>query len=294
MIAYGTEIVSDIALPLDLPHSTCARASIELCSSVPAQCKTGVSCKVSSFLCHGRTVIVYGNGEIEKHNAGFLRHIDVKDVVQFYWFDSENIIYYELKDQGDASLLAFWFIHYILPGYLSFEGIYDFFHAGAVQIEGLPVLFIAPSRGGKSTLTDYFIRQGHTHVADDKVPICFVDGKCMAVGAHPYCRPFRQFEKLGHRAKNFTSEINPIHAVYILEKEQVNGQVTIKEVMGGQKFYRLQSNYLFDFPGLRCRRLRSLSHIVNSIRIFCVKVPWDLQRLAEVGETICRHTNAIR
>ena len=294
MIAYGTEIISDIVLPLDLSHFISSPFTVELSSKIPVQCKTKMFCKMASFLCHGRTVTVYGTGEVEEYNLGCCRHIVVHDVLRFYWFDGENIMYYALDEQGDASLLSFWFIHYILPGYLSFEGMYDFFHAGAVQIEGLPVLFIAPSKGGKSTLTDYFIRHGHTHVADDKVPTFIVEGDCMVVGAHPYYRPFRQFEKLGYHAKKFATGSKRIHAAYILEKEQVKGHVIIKEVKGMEKFYRLKENYLFDFPWLCHHRLRYLSDMANSIRAFCVKIPWDLQRLGEVGDAICRHSNAIR
>ncbi len=68
-------------------------------------------------------------------------------------------------------------------------------------------MFIAPSMGGKSTLTDFFIQQGHGLISDDKVPTVIENGQFLAGGSHPYHRPHRRFEELGYHVDNFISTL---------------------------------------------------------------------------------------
>ena len=214
----------------------------------------------------------------------------MQDIVKFYWVGGEGTIYYELGAEGNAELLGFWFIHLLLPLYMTLENMYDFLHAGAVEVEGKPVFFIAPSMGGKSTMTDYFIKQGHSLVSDDKVPTFITDGKFMAVGSHPYHRPYRKFEELGYRVSDFTTEFKPIHAFYALESVEAEDDITIEEIKGFAKFDILLPNYLYMFTYLKPKRLKYLSSMLNSIKVFRVHVPWDMERLGEVHDVICGHS----
>ena len=290
MTVYGTKIKSDIDFPLDLFHETEVRYEVELSSKVPVELQNAITCGFAFYWAHGRKVYLYSDRVFDGSEAGQPWCYEVKDVVRFYWYGGERTIFYKLDDEGTDNLLGFWFIHLLLPLYLTLEDMYDFLHAGAVEVEGRPILFIAPSMGGKSTMTDFFIKQKHPLISDDKVPTFIDNGKFMAVGSHPYHRPYRKFEDLGYRVKYFTADFKPIHAFYALESAEGNAEISIDEIKGFEKFDALLPNYLYMFSHLRPKRLNYLSKMLNNIKVFRVNVPWDMERLGEVHDTICDHS----
>jgi hypothetical protein len=190
MILYGTKITSDMVFPLNLPNEGVYHYEVELSSNFPLEPKQSITCGFYLYGAHGRDVVMCSDREFDDSEVGQPWCYEVKDVVTFYWVGGERTIYYDLGEKGNAHLLSFWFIHLLLPLYMTLENMYDFLHAGAVEVEGKPIFFIAPSMGGKSTMTDYFIKQGHTLISDDKVPTFIQDGKFMAVGSHPHHRPY--------------------------------------------------------------------------------------------------------
>ena len=293
MTVYGTKITSDINFPLDLSHETETRYEVELSSKVPAALKNTITCGFPLYWAHDRKVYLYSDREFDGSEVGQPWCYEVQDIVKFYWVGGERTIYYELSEKGDANLLSFWFIHLLLPLYMTLENMYDFLHAGAVEVEGQTIFFIAPSMGGKSTMTDYFIKQGNPLISDDKVPTFIQDGKFMAVGSHPYHRPYRKFEELGYRVEKFTETFKPIHAFYELEGVEGDAEIIIEEIRGFEKFNTLLPNYLYMFSYLQPKRLKYLSQMLNSIRVFHVKVPWDMERLCEVHNTIVAHSQEL-
>lgn len=290
MIVYGTKIVCDIDLPLALSDDIATRYSIELSSKLPERLKTAVTCGSPLYWAHGRDVYLYSdrafNGSAPKQPWCY----EVKDIVRFYWVGGESKIYYKIEEQGDDNLLGFWLVHLFLPLYFTLENMYDFLHAGAVEVDGKPILFIAPSMGGKSTMTDYFIQRGHALISDDKVPVFIDNGTFMVAGSHPYHRPYRKFEELGYRVDNFIGDFKPIHAFYQLERAEADATVLIDEIKGYKKFDALLPNYLYMFTYLKPKRLKYLSTMLNSIKVFRVRVPWDMERLPEVYEKVCKHS----
>ncbi len=294
MIVYGTKIKSDIDFPLDLSHETEVRYEVELSSKVPEKLRNTIICGFPFYWAHGRDVYLYSDREFDGSETGQPWCYEVKDVLRFYWVGGERVIYYEVDEKGDANLLSFWFIHLLLPLYFTLEERYDFLHAGAVEVDGKPILFIAPSMGGKSTMTDYFIKQGHPLISDDKVATFIDNGRFMAVGSHPYHRPYREFEELGYRVDNFTEIFKPIHAFYALEGAEDNSEISINEIKGFEKFDMLLPNYLYMFSCLKPQRLKYLSRMLNGVRVFHVQVPWDMERLGEVHDVICEHSKGIK
>ena len=293
MIVYGTKIKSDIDFPLDLSHETETRYEVELSSNVPFELKQSITCGVYLYWAHGRDVILCSNREFDGSELGQPWCYEVQDVVTFYWVGGERKIYYELDEKGNVDLLSFWFIHLLLPFYMALENMYDFLHAGAVSVDGKTILFIAPSMGGKSTMTDYFIKQGHSLISDDKVPTFIQDGKFMAVGSHPYHRPYRKFEELGYRVSEFTTYFKPIHAFYELKGVESDADITIEEIKGFAKFDVLLFNYLYKFSHLKQKQLKHLAEMMNSIKVFHVRVPWNMERLSEVHNMICEHSKGL-
>ena len=294
MTVYGTKIKSDISFPLDLSQETKIQYEIELSSRVPQKLKNAITHGLSLYWSHGRNVYLHSDRLInDGSKIGQPWCYEVRDVVRLYWQGGDKTIYYELDDKGDVDLLGFWLFHQFLPIYMTLENMYDFIHAGAVEIEGKPILFIAPSMGGKSTLTDYFIKQGHVLVSDDKVPIFIEDGKFMATGSHPYHRPYRDYEVLGYRAENFTREFKPIQAFYVLEKIGAKDNTAIEEIKGVEKFNILLSQYLYTVGFNRARHMKQVTTMLGTIRIFKVKIPWNMERLGEVYEAILQHNKRI-
>jgi len=294
MIVYGTKINSDIEFPLDLSHDTETRYEVELSSKIPTQLRKSIICGFPLYWAHDRKVYLYSDREFDGSEIGQPWAYEVKDIVTFYWVGGERTIYYELGEEGDTNLLGFWFIHLLLPFYMTLENMYDFLHAGAVEVDGKPIFFIAPSMGGKSTMTDYFIKQGHPLISDDKVPTFIQDGKFMAVGSHPYHRPYRKFEELGYRVEKFTTNFKPIHVFYELEGVEGDSEIMIEEIKGFAKFDALLPNYLYMFTWLKLKRLKYLSKMLNDVKVFHVKVPWDMVRLDEMHNGLLEHCNNVK
>jgi len=286
---YGTKIKSDIEFPLDLSQKTESRHEVELSAQLPESLKRSITCGFPLYWAHGRRVYLYSDRLFDESTHGQPWCYDVPGVVKFYWLGGERKIYYTLEEEGDARLLAFWFTHLLFPFYLNMEEIYDLIHCGSVEIEGSPIAFIAPSTGGKSTLTDYFIRQGHTMFTDDKLPTFIEHGRFMAVGSHPYHRPYRRFEDLGFRVERFADRIKPLAAFYLLKRNDARAPVAIRQISGFSKFTAIEPNYLFSFPWQRKKRLAYLSSMLSSVKVYEVDVPWDMERLDEVYRAIKAH-----
>ena len=294
MQVYATAIQSDIALPLELPENGEVRQHVELSAAIPAHLKKSITCGFPFFQSHGRHIFLYSDREFDGSAMGQPWCYEVQDVVRFYWLGGERKIYYAIGRHGDAGLLAFWFVHLLLPFYFTLEGVYDFLHAGAVEVEGKPILFIAPSMGGKSTMTEYFINKGHALISDDKVST-YIDGHTfMVAGSHPYYRPYRKFEELGHRVDNFITGCKPIHGFYVLRKGVADAEIAVDTVKGFAKFELLLPNYFYMFSYLKPERLQYLAGMLSTIRMFVVHVPWDTGRLAEVHAVICAHSKELQ
>ena len=217
----------------------------------------------------------------------------IKDVIFFWWESKTNTIYYKLETSGTPELLAYWLLHIALPMILTVEEEYIFLHAGAVEVQGKPILFLAESFGGKSTMTNFFIGQGHAMISDDKVGTFEKDGLFFAVPSYPYQRPYRKPEDMGIYIENFATESKPIHAFYALEQADKDADIEIDEMTGMEKFYVLRLSSQFNLSFQKKERFEDLMRISNSVNMFRIKVPWDMDRLPEVYKAIVKHTEEI-
>ncbi|MBT8039536.1 MAG: hypothetical protein KJN78_04810 [Gammaproteobacteria bacterium] len=238
---------------------------------------------------HGREMSICTDGEFTVSAKGQSWCFEVKDVARFYWREGSATIQFEYLTDGSEDLLAFWLIHIVVPLWFTLEGTGEFFHACSVEIDGAPIMFTAPSMGGKSTLTEYFLRRGHGLVSDDKVAIVEERGKFLAIPSHPNHRPYRRFEDLGIRVDSFCSKSAQIGAVYNLRRVAPDEAVQITEVVGHRKFAVMRPSYLFDFGALRERRLAFTAAMADSLSIYEVDLPWSLEKLEEVYDGICDH-----
>jgi len=282
-------IWSDIDFGLALHHETKVYGDLLLKASPPSDLLGAIGCGFPLYLAHGRKVYLYSDREFDGVETGQPWCYEVQDVVRFYWYSGTSTIYYRLEKKGSATLLGFWFIHLFLPLYFTLENRYQMFHGGAVTVEDISVMFMATSMGGKSTLTDYFIQKGHTLISDDKIPTFLEENRMMLVGAHPYHRPYRQFEDLGYRVSQFIAYKTPLSVCYLLERADKEAAVEIEEVKGFEKFYKVLPHYLFSLPFLQKQRMYYLSQSLKNVEVFVVKIPWSLERLDEVYRSLTTH-----
>ncbi len=302
---YGTEICCDCEFPLELPRcdppstTNATRDSLHLSAAATESRQENLSSRFLFYHAHGRQVFLHSNTSFEAYKAGQPFCYEVENVLRFYWRSGEGAIFYTLESQGDKALLAFWFIHLLLPLYYTLENRYHFLHAGAVDVADCRILFIAPSMGGKSTMTDFFLHCGHPLVCDDKLPTFFEDGRFMAASSHPYHRPYRAFETLGQKAASFSAANKPVHCIFTLDPQPVDTTlptplpITISEIHGFDKFKALQPAHLYEFPFLKPRALPYLTTILNSAPIFRLRFPFSLSARAGVHEAIVHHCETL-
>lgn len=217
----------------------------------------------------------------------------VENVISFAWKTQGNDIRYQFHELATEDIFRFWLFHVVLPIYFSISKTYSFLHAGAVEIDGNPVLFMAPSYGGKSTLTDYFIRREHPLITDDKMATFEHNGEYYAVPSHPYHRPFRTVEVLGNLCENTADEAKPIGAIYILEKSEPDAAINIRRLKGVEKFSRLHEGGEMNFSFFSSDYVTYLARLANRVAVFAITVPHDFERLEEVYQAIRDHTTHI-
>lgn len=287
MIAYGTKIDTDIAIPLRLDGQKTFRHRLCLYDVSTEAPDDAATRKIATFEAHGRTVTIRSDRALAQNAAEQPWSYDIEGVATFYWRGGEQCIGYVLREQGTPALLGFWLIHLQLPFYLMLEGVYDFLHAGAVAVDRKTVLFMAPSMGGKSTMTDYFVRQGHSLISDDKVATYIENGTFKLAPSHAYRRPYRAPETLGNHATDAGHDFKTIDIIVILRAGGKEDVVSVRPIEGYQKFHAVYPNYLFAFPFLKKQRIQYLTGMLNGVKVFEVDVPWDKQRIDEVYRTIC-------
>jgi len=237
----------------------------------------------------GRDILLYSDRTFAPTQKGQLWAFEVKDIVTLFWRSGTLELEYQKQDNFTDELLEYWTLHIALPFFFTIEETYDFLHAGAVEIEGKPILFVAESFGGKSTMTDFFIKQGHVMISDDKVACYENDEIFFSVPSIPYHRPYRKMEDLGYFIENVAQKPKPIHAIYELDKVEADAQITISKLQGIEKFKSLRYSSEINLSFLKNKRFTFLSRLAQVVPVYRVTVPWDMDRLTEVHKAILEH-----
>ena len=248
----------------------------------------------SFFNNQGRDISLWTDTEFSRMFEGQFWAFEVKGVVTFFWYSGTLNVEYIKHYNFTETLLEYWCLHIVLPLFFTIEEIFDFLHAGAVEVDGKPILFTAESFGGKSTMTDFFMKQGHTMISDDKVAAYEENGQIFSVPSHPHHRPYRKTEDLGFFVENFVSEPKSIHTVYELEKADENADVQIIEIRGFEKFKSLRYASEIDIFFLKKKRFIFLTNMAKNVYMFKVKVPWDMKKLKNVYNAIVQHSKTLK
>jgi len=218
--------------------------------------------------------------------------VDVKGLVQFVWTRGEHTLHYHTEETCTPELLQFWTLHTIIPMMLSLDQTYSILHVGAVTIDDKAIIFSADSFGGKSTLTDYFLRKGHRLLSDDTLGVYEDDNRFLAVASYPFHRPFRSAESLGYKVSEVVETPKVIKAVYLLVRADAKSAVSISKIQGVEKYKALHFSTFIDFDFLKKSTFSQMSAFVNVTPVYRVMVPWDTERLEAVYESICEHSGS--
>lgn len=245
------------------------------------------------FVLSGQEVYYYSQKPFEDADESFSWALEIKEVVFLIWDADKQQILYHKGAHYTAERLRFWIYHTFFPLVLELSQIYHIIHVGSVEIKEKPVLFSAFSYGGKSTLTNYFLEQGHTLLSDDSLAIDKRENGFFAVPSYPYFRPYRKLENLGYYTNNFSQKIQKVFLMYVLEKTDSNGKIVITQVKGIEKFKVFHYSSFIDFSFLKERRLHFFSDMAKQVAVYKISIPWDIKRLKEVYEAICTHTNSL-
>jgi len=215
--------------------------------------------------------------------------IEIKDVLFFSWNSTDSILTYNKLSLYTPKLLEFWVLHTLLPIVFTMQKRYDILHVGAVEIDGDPVIFSAPSFGGKSTMTDFFVRRGHKLVSDDTLGVYKKNCQYFVVPSYPYHRPFRKAETLGYKVTNVSLTPKPFQVVYLLSKGDEDAKSEVVELKGVAKYKAFHFSTFVNFTFLKNYHFQLAAEMAKGILVYKVTVPWSLDRIPDVYAAIVKH-----
>ncbi len=234
----------------------------------------------------GRTLYYLSDEAFENIDSCCEWGIEIENVLTLRWDPEERRIYYRKEKFFTRGRLRFWVLHTFLPLVFELERRYRILHVGSVLVEEKPILFSAFSFGGKSTMTDYFLRQGHPLLSDDSLGIEKREDGYYAIPSYPFHRPYREVEALGFHTENFAPEPRPLHAVFTLKQAAPDADVRIDELKGIEKFKAFHYSSFIDFDFMKRERFTFFTEMAKAVPVYRVNVPWDLARLPEVYDAI--------
>ena len=290
MIAYGYFIQFMPPLIQEKSASRSLTEHVTVCKSAADDKLKKLSYRLEFINNQGRDLALYSDRKFDAPGKDQLWAFEVEGVLTFYWQHGSLTLKYVEHENFTEALLEYWTLHSVLPIFFTLEEAYDFLHAGAVEVEGKPILFIAESFGGKSTMIDYFMKEGHTMISDDSVGTYEKGGLFYAVPSHPHHRPHRGMEDLGIFVENNAQKAKPIHAIYELEKSEAKADVEIVQLQGIEKFKVLSYSSIINLSLIKPKRFVYLSHLTQVVPVYRVSVPWDMDRLREVHDKIVAHS----
>lgn len=234
---------------------------------------------------HGRRITAHSDREIPRLEDGQPWCLRIDDILSFYFRVGEDYIYYSGTEQATEKVIGFWFVHVILPYLLTLERDYSFLHASAVNLDSESLVFMAESHGGKSTLAGHFLARGHKLISDDKVAVFKQDEQYLTVPSHPYFRPYRQDEELGHHSDTFAASAKPLRAIYLLERSADN-EIRLEPVRGAEALGNIMASCLSLFPKFWIDRMDFLGDLAHSVPMFRLHRPWGMEHMDAVHHAL--------
>lgn len=235
---------------------------------------------------HGRRLLLTSENEIHLREPHQRWGLEVEKTIIFRWQSGMPEIHFSPLDRYTEQRLFFWFMHIVMPFYLSLEENAQILHGSGVEVTGGAIVFIAPTHGGKSTLARSFYDQGYRWIADDKIAIYLRNGEYFAAPSLPFSRPFRENETLGEPIDRFVDKSVPLKAIFRLEKANKASDLSVKSLTGVDRYKSLLPSHVFGFPSEAVARFQWLARLADHVPVFELARPWGLNRLGKVCEVV--------
>jgi serine kinase of HPr protein (carbohydrate metabolism regulator) len=287
-VVYGIEVHSPVILPLSVPSEGTRDQVLRLQVQKLNEKEISFACQTPVTTIHGRQIQLFSNISFSSSRVSEERQwkIDIEGLFSFFWSNSSDTMMITYAKAPDLQKLSFWLLHTIIPIYLMLKQKSVLLHASAVEVDGKATLFIAPSFGGKSTLADFFMRQGHCLLSDDKIRLQYKDRRYSVYPSYPYRRPYREFETLGEPTEDYSGRVLSFGNVYVLNHVAPEDDCSIELIQGLKKFELLKKSYLYEPVSMSGTEMEYLVKLVQHSVLYQINVPKDLTRLEEVYQAI--------
>jgi len=291
-VAYGVSVTSPETLPVNLPENGDADHSVKLVfSKYQATNDEMFQFAAPTVNMHDRAITLSSNLPVNEDRRATKRHwkIAVSNLFSFTWSNQGDSIQINSKQNPDMKLVAFWLLHTVIPAYLMLKETSFFLHASSVVVDNQAVLFIAPTHGGKSTMVDYFIRQGFHFLSDDKTRLAPGADEYTVFPSHPYRRPFREFEVLGKYSENLARRSLPVNSLFALNLVDPGDDFRVTKTAGLEKFELLKEAFLYEPVSLTEWEIKKVLKMAQLCQVYRAEIPRGIERLPEACEMILDH-----
>lgn len=198
----------------------------------------------------------------------------------------------------------------VLPHAALLQGL-EILHASSVAIDGDAIVFVGPSRAGKSSVAAQLNARGAALVADDVVSIERLDRVVVAHPGTPMIGLRHEeralwseegLEKLGTRVVESETELLvaaansaggpcPLRTVYLLNRSSLEERVSFEDVDDPRYLLASTYNNVVQTPERLVRMLDVYSELSRSARVFRVNVP-SSATAADVALAVYDHHTA--
>ena len=240
--------------------------------------------KKGSYRLSNQEAFYYAKSSFETKNEPVA--LEIKNIIILYWDSKNRNIFYQKKENYSSNRLRFWIFHTFFPFIIEKEEIAHTLHVGSVVIKNRATLFTAPSFGGKSTLTNYFLKQNHKLISDDNLSIKEIDNNFYAIPSYPFYRPYRKVESLGEYSTNFAQKPKRIETIFKLKRVASKEKVEIREIKGVEKFETTIYMSFIQLPFQTKRRFVFFTKMANALKIYEITIPWDKRELPNIYNQI--------
>jgi hypothetical protein len=300
---YGVTLRSDFDFAVPLPPATDA-------PDLEFQCRTTPPVDVDWSAVHA---VLGAETDPGWSDPFSYFHLDGVDVVRlpehadYYLFDDRIVCHllrpevrYLVDNQLFGTIFALW-----LEGRGTLA-----FHASAVVIDDAAVAFVAPPRGGKTSMACAMARAGNDLLTEDLLPVRPLGGDMVADPGYPMVRMWPEqaqwftgvvddhplvhpaFEKRRVRIGDggfaaFRAEPAPLRRVYLLDRDRsATAPISIELVPPQEALVGLvRASFLpveVERYGWQPRRLALLGSLLTKLRVLRLRYPSGLDRLPRV------------
>lgn len=288
-LAYGVGVESEISFSGYLPVADDGTSvGIRLAPGRQGVDASSLTELIGEVGLHGRIARCYSDGELSSFLPGQGWMIEIEGLLRFYWQGNEPSMGYEFFRGRDESRLIFWFLHIVLPFWLTLSRSAVFLHASAIVVGNTATLFMAPTGTGKSTLAKYMVNRGHQFLSDDKLALRYADGSYWASPAHGRLRDYRQHEDLGKMSVNLARQNYPVSTALVLNRFSGAKNLEPRLLTGSQAFGAFHRHILYLGALAPEELLLHSSQLAQTVICHELDIPDQLSALPSVHEAICR------